>query len=132
MRVHRRPFKLTMSQMLTIGVGVVAVVLIFSMAQKSVLCQQRQADRDRLAGAVSQIDTQVQMLRELVDQSGSRAAVESSLREDFGLVGWNEGTAILSFEESPAAAQPIAADRPAAGQAAPPHWADWVHAWINP
>ncbi len=132
MRIRKRPFKLTISQMLTIGVGIVAVVLIFNMAQKSVFCQQKQAERDALAREVQVVESQVKALRQQLDESGSNATIESSLREDFGMVGRNEGTAILQFEESPAAAQPALPSETQPKESEAPHWTDWAKALINP
>jgi len=132
MRIPRKQFKLTVSQMLTIGVSVIAVILIFSMAQKSVKCQQKQSERDTLASEVAQIEARVDTLKEQLNENRNPTEIESSLREDFGMVGRNEGTLLLKFEELPAEAQPSAPAKADPVEPQPPHWAEWANALVNP
>ena len=131
MRICRWQFKPTVSHVLTFGITLLAVLMIVSMVQKSARCQLRQDVRDALQSEVAVIEAQVEQLRAQRSGPESQAVIEGSLRQDFGLVGPNEGTVILRFSEAPPESASASTPRHTGTEASPPFWRRWANLFIN-
>jgi len=130
MRTHRLRFKPTISQVFTFGIGCLAIVLILNLTYKSVDCRKKQIEKEIIAVEVTELTDQVDSLRETLTETERQTAIEQSLREDFGLVGENEETVILQFEEAPAEALPTPPSDTTHTVSTSPHWIEWVSVFL--
>ena len=132
MRTRRLRFKPTISQVFTFGIGCLAIVLIFNLTHKSVDCRNKQIEKEIIAVEVTELTAQVDSLRETLTEAERQESIERSLREDFGLVGENEETVILQFEEAPAETVPIPPSDATQPVSTSPHWIEWVSVFMQP
>jgi len=123
--------RLTFARFLTIVFAGIAIFMVINLGQGWLMCQSALRERQAKAAIVGAERARRDSLVQLWTDAQTPGFVARTIREELGWGRSEEGSAILQYQDGPPAEGEASApgSRPSD---TPPHWLDWLSAFLLP